>query len=204
VRVAEPIVTTLPTDSVTTLPPDSLANGPTGPISEGLSSGVPTGPIGGTGVATVPGTTIPPEWPPPAITRPLITPAPALPAPGAEQPADVEAARQAVTQTVANAMDGAASNETHAAAIEGGAIWLPAFQALRSGQFGPQVNSAKTVVLGVVFLTPTRATVEFRSDLGTGGISGPYVGDVILTGDGWRVAKEFYCRLIGPAGVTCP
>jgi hypothetical protein len=126
-----------------------------------------------------------------------------LPEPGPDQPADPAAARAAITAAF-ETLGGVPTNEQRAAAIEDGPALVPAMVQLRSGQYAQQVLSAKTVVMGMVFLSPTRATVEFRSDLGAGGTSGPYVGDAILTPEGWKVSREFYCRLIAQAGVHCP
>jgi hypothetical protein len=51
---------------------------------------------------------------------------------------------------------------------------------------------------------PTRAAVEFHSDLGPDGRSGPYFGDAVLTESGWQLSHASYCEIIIPAGVHCP
>jgi hypothetical protein len=127
-----------------------------------------------------------------------------LPAPGAEQPADPEAARHAVEQAWIAAYDGPGTNETRAAAIEGGTGLVDVFDELHNGQWGDQVRSARTVVEGVVFVSPTRAAVKFHADLADGSISGPYFGDAVLNGNSWQSTRASYCRIVSLAGVHCP
>ena len=182
----------------TTLPPWIATGAPGGTGSAGPAQG-PTGPtgMGATGPTGPTATTLPPNAVPPPVAQPT------LPEPGAEQPADPAAARVAITAAF-DTLGCESTNQARAAAIEDGPALVPAMEELRSGPYAQQVLSAKTVMLGIVFLSPTRATVEFRSDLGTGGTSGPYVGDAILTPAGWQVSREFYCLLIKQAGVHCP
>jgi len=114
-----------------------------------------------------------------------VPPVKTLPAPG-EQPADVPTARAAVTQAYAGAYDGSASNDERARAIEGGSALVSVFDELRHGPVASSVLEAKTVVDDIVFVAPTRAAVKFHSQLGaSGGTSGPYFGDAILTSSGW-------------------
>ena len=104
-----------------------------------------------------------------------------------------------------DALGGAAPDQARVDAIENGASLVPAMDQLRTGPYASQVLEAKTVVTGIVFLSPTVAAVQFHSELGaTGGISGPYVGDAVLTQAGWQISHAFYCRLIAQAGVNCP
>ncbi len=167
-------------------------------------SGGLTGPHGPTGAPSIspggvlgPATTLLPGAVPPPVAQPT------LPAPGPEQPADPAVARAAITAAF-ETLGGTPTNEVRAAAIEDGPALVPAMEQLRSGPYAQQVLSAQTVMMGIVFLSPTRATVAFRSDLGTGGTSGPYVGDALLTDHGWQITRAFYCRLIALAGVNCP
>jgi hypothetical protein len=165
-----------------------------------IAPGGVTGPTGAPsigGEATVPATTLVPGAVPPQVA-PLT-----LPAPGPQQPADPEAARQAITHSF-EALGGAPPNSARVEAIEDGASLVPAMDQLRSGPYAKMVLEAKTVMMGIVFLSPTQATVEFRSDLGADGISGPYMGDAILTPAGWQISHAFYCKLIAQAGVNCP
>jgi hypothetical protein len=131
-------------------------------------------------------------------------PTPTLPAPGAEQPADAVAARQAVERAWVAAYDGATSNEERAAAIEGGAGIVGVFDELRNGSYREQVRSARTVVDGIVFVSPTRARVKFHADLADGSISGPYFGDAVLNADRWQSTRASYCGIVTLAGVHCP
>jgi hypothetical protein len=127
-----------------------------------------------------------------------------LPQPG-PQPADLPAARLAVTEAFAGAFDGAASNDQRARSIERGSDLISVFDELRNGPVGASVNKAKTVVEGIVFVSPTRAAVKFHSQLGPdGGTSGPYLGDAILTAVGWQVSRDSYCTLAALAGANCP
>jgi hypothetical protein len=128
---------------------------------------------------------------------------PTLPAPGPDQPADVTAARADVARAYAAAYDGDASNSARVGAIEDGASLVGVFDELRNGPVGAQVRAAKTVIDGIVFESPTRAAVEFHSDLGEG-TSGPYFGDAVLNGRGWQISHASYCKLASLAGVSCP
>jgi hypothetical protein len=127
-----------------------------------------------------------------------------LPAPGAEQPADTAAARQGVSQSVAAAFEGAKPDQAMANAIEGGSALVSVFDELRTGSFARQVTEAKTVIDGIVFRSAANAAVEFHSDLGPDGTSGPYFADAALTGSGWQVTHDSYCRIIKAAAAHCP
>ncbi len=127
-----------------------------------------------------------------------------LPAPGPDQPADATAARRAVEQAWIDASDGASSNATRAAAIEGGPGLVGVFEQLQSGPYGDQVRSARTVVDDVVFLSPTRAAVKFHADLPDGSISGPYFVEAALDGANWQATRSSWCRIVSLAGAHCP
>jgi hypothetical protein len=129
---------------------------------------------------------------------------PTLPAPG-PQPADVAGARAAVTAAFAGAFDGSTSNDEKARAIEGGGSLIAVFDELRNGPVGASVKKATTVVEEIVFVSPTHAAVRFHSQLGPdGGISGPYLGDAILTASGWQMTRDSFCSLALLAGAKCP
>jgi len=127
-----------------------------------------------------------------------------LPAPGAEQPPDVAAARQAVSQAVSDAFEGSKADPTMANAIEGGDALTSVFDALRTGSFARQVTEAKTVVDGIVFLSASSAAMQFHSNLGADGNSGPYFANAALTAGGWQVTRASYCQIIVAAAAHCP
>jgi hypothetical protein len=127
-----------------------------------------------------------------------------LPAPGPEQPADPVAAREAVEQIWIAASEGATPDEARAAAIEGGAGLVPVFEQLRTGPYGEQVRTARAVIDGVVFLSPTRAAVKFHADLADGSVSGPYFVDAALNGANWQATRASWCRIVSLAGAHCP
>ena len=172
--------------------------------ASGLISGQgPTGPSGGGNTSGLLGVTGPTVTTLPANEVPLTLDQPTLPAPGPQQPADPQAARAAIAAAFAT-LGGQPTNEERAAKIEDGPALIPAMEQLRSGQYAPQVLVAKTVMMGIVFASPTVAEVEFISDLGGGSTSGPYVGNAVLTANGWQISRAFYCSLIARAGVNCP
>jgi hypothetical protein len=109
-----------------------------------------------------------------------------------------------VARAYAAAYDGDASNSARVGAIEDGAGLVGVFDELRHGPVGAEVRAAKTVIDGIVFVSPTRAAVEFHSDLGGGGTSGPYFGDAVLNRSGWQISHASYCQIIIPAGAHCP
>jgi len=128
----------------------------------------------------------------------------ALPAPGPEQPADSDAARSSVATAYTAAMDGDTAVAQRAAAIERGTSLVPVFEELRTGPYGAQVRSARTVIDGIVFLSPTKAAVKYHANLADGSISGPYLGDAVLSDGDWLVSHESYCQVASLAGVHCP
>jgi hypothetical protein len=127
-----------------------------------------------------------------------------LPAPGAEQPADADVARTHVADAYAAAMDGDTGDAQRAAAIERGASLVTVFEQLHSGPYGEQVRSARTVIEGIVFVSPTKAAVKYHAVLGDGSISGPYFGDAVLNDGTWQVSHDSYCQVASLAGVHCP
>jgi hypothetical protein len=148
-------------------------------------------------------TTSPPTIPTTMVTEPAQT----LPPPGPDQPADPDTARRQITKAYLAAYDGDVPDELRSEAIEDGSGLIGVFEQLRTGSFAAQVRSAHTVVDEIVFLSPTRAAVEFRSRLGDGSTSGPYFGDAVLNAEGyfgWEISHASYCQIIIPAGVHCP
>jgi hypothetical protein len=135
---------------------------------------------------------------------PQTVPQPTLPAPGSEQPADAVAARQAVEHAIVSATDGTSSEQTRAAAIQGGAGMMGVFDDLLNGQYGDQVRSARTVVEDVVFTSATAATVRYHANLPDGQVSGPYTGNVVSSGTTWLMTRASYCQVVALAGVRCP
>ena len=101
-------------------------------------------------------------------------------------------------------MDGDTGVAQRAAAIERGSSLVTVFEELRTGPYGEQVRSARTVIDGIVFLSPTKAAVKYHANLADGSISGPYFGDAVLSGDNWQVSHESYCQVASLAGVHCP
>jgi hypothetical protein len=126
-----------------------------------------------------------------------------LPAPG-EQPTNASAARARVAAAYTAAMDGDTGVAQREAAIERGSSLVTVFEQLHSGPYGEQVRSARTVIDGIVFVSPTKAAVKYHAELGDGSISGPYFGDAVLSDGNWQVSHESYCQVASLAGVHCP
>ena len=148
-------------------------------------------------------TTSPPTNPTTMLTGPAHT----LPPPGPDQPADPDTARRQIAKAYVTAYDGDVPDDLRSKAIEDGAGLTGVFEQLRTGSFAAPVRSARTVVDEIVFLSPTRAAVEFHSRLGDGSTSGPYFGDAFLDAAGyfgWEISHASYCQIIIPAGVHCP
>ena len=131
------------------------------------------------------------------------TTAPTLPPPSGEEPADPEAAREAIVEAYTTATDGSLTVAERRAYIED------------SDELGPYLDRAaapylgilehQTVTLGdIVFLDAERATLVYTLSFDARMAPQTDVGYAVVDDGRWKVSRETVCALILRAGVTCP
>ena len=128
-----------------------------------------------------------------------------LPAPGPEQPADVAAARQAVTDAFLLA-HGAhdESQDQQMAAIDDPTDFPTYWNDLTTGPFKEQVNAAVVGLDDMVFESATRAAVKYHWDVPNYGTSFyNRFGEVVLVDGTWKVTRESMCQDFALASVQC-
>ena len=128
-----------------------------------------------------------------------------LPAPGPEQPADVAAARQAVTDAFLLA-HGAhdESQDQQMAAIDDPTDFPTYWNDLATGPFKDEVNAAVVGLDDVVFETATRAAIKYHWDVPGYNMSfANRFGEVVLVDGTWKVTRESMCQDFALASVQC-
>jgi hypothetical protein len=126
-----------------------------------------------------------------------------LPAPGAEQPADVAAAKSAVTNAFDVAHSNAQPDDARTAVIDD-ATGLPEIWAQnRQGPYKDQIAASVITLDDVVFASATKA--YFRYHWETPGYSsyGPRFGEAVLVDGTWKVTRASMCQDITLTGVSC-
>ena len=126
---------------------------------------------------------------------------PSLPDPG-EQPADVEAARAEVIAVYLSHYDGSRSAEDRAADVDDPTNIAEATRAIER-LFPGAMADARGSVDGVVFVSPTRASVRYRIDLNGSTVVPPSIGVANLVDGVWKVARETVCRDQALGGIDC-
>jgi hypothetical protein len=128
-----------------------------------------------------------------------------LPPPGAEQPADVPAARQAVTDSFLLA-HGAhdEAQEQMMSAIDDPTDFPEYWNELATGTFKEQVDAAVIGVDDIVFMSATRAAVKYHWDVpGYGSSFHNRFGEVVLVDGVWKVTRATMCQDFALAGTMC-
>ncbi|HEY7439239.1 MAG TPA: hypothetical protein VIC35_07565 [Acidimicrobiia bacterium] len=134
----------------------------------------------------------------PAIPAPPLT----LPAPGV-QPSNPTAARAAIEHAYELVYDGRSADSAKADALEDSRVTLPLLIAAANGPDAATVKAASARVLGVVFTSPTSATVRYEimmhgaPDIGE-------VGSAVYVDGAWRVARQTICDDLQLVGQSCP
>lgn len=128
-------------------------------------------------------------------------PGPPLPAPG-EQPADPDAAREAVRAIYAQAWNHTSSREDKLDAIhQPTGVERAMEQAAAS--YGQAVGSTVVEVGDIVFTSPTQAQLHFRLTYTGAPSLGHRVGGAVLVGGRWLVLRGTYCEVLSMAGAAC-
>jgi hypothetical protein len=126
-----------------------------------------------------------------------------LPQPGAEQPADPAAARAEIashfggpagTKKVGDVL----GNLDDPRGMED--VW----NQLITGPFGKEAQAAETIFRDLVFLSPTRAAVQYDVHIPNYTDFNGRFAEYVLVDGTWKETRESLCRDISLAGITCP
>jgi hypothetical protein len=125
-----------------------------------------------------------------------------LPPPGKEQPANVDAARAAVVDTVRAFHDGSVALEARANYLSPPDEFVRIEREVEQA-FGQPVKDARAgQTIDVVFTSATRAAVRFTVVSGTA--TYPFFGEAVLTDGHWRLTRDTWCHEVTLAGKQCP
>jgi hypothetical protein len=129
-----------------------------------------------------------------------------LPPPGAEQPADVAAAEQAVRDAFLIAHGravGGVTREQQMAAIDDPAGFPEIWDEMAAGPFAEQVAAAQMHVDDVVFLSATRAAVKYGWTVPDYSSFDNRFGELVLVDGAWKVTRATMCNDFSLAGAMC-
>lgn len=128
-----------------------------------------------------------------------------LPPPGVEQPADATAAQHAVTDVMVRAWGHRGTDQERFALYDDSHGFDQVMQELRTGSFKDQVNAAVVPkVDGVVFLSATRAAIEFTIVVPNYSSFSQRFGEAVLVDGVWKLTRRTFCDAVALASVQCP
>jgi hypothetical protein len=128
-----------------------------------------------------------------------------LPPPGAEQPADPSAARAEI-ERLFGVRFADRTDEERLANLDDPTGMLEVYEQLRTGPYAEQVLGSRVVLRDLVFLSATRAAVQYVTEIPgypPDGV-GQQFGEVVLVDGRWKITRESVCRDVQLAGITCP
>jgi hypothetical protein len=126
----------------------------------------------------------------------------ALPAPGVEQPADPEAARAEIASHFGGA-GGASKVSDILGNLDDPRGMEETWNELINGSFGEQAKAAETQFKDVVFLSATKAAVQYDIHIPNYMDFSNRFAEYVLVDGKWKETRESLCRDIALAGVTC-
>ena len=142
--------------------------------------------------------------PPPSMPYPGPSSLP-LPPPGPEQPADPVSARQAVTDLIARAWTPDATDAQRFENFDDSHGFDQVMHDLRNGPVAAQANSAVSAKVDeVVFVTPTRADIEFTFTIANYGSVPGFFGIANLRNGEWKLTRSTFCNALPTTGAKCP
>jgi hypothetical protein len=128
-----------------------------------------------------------------------------LPPPGAEQPADPAAARAEI-ERLFGVRYGDRTDEERLAGLDDPTGMREVYEQLRTGPYAEQVLGSRVVFRDLVFLSATRAAVQYITEIPgypPDGV-GQQFGEVVFVDGRWKLTRESVCRDVQLAGITCP
>jgi hypothetical protein len=126
-----------------------------------------------------------------------------LPAPGAEQPADVGAATQAVTDAFNVAHSNAQPDDARTAVIDDPAGLPEIWAQNQQGPYKDQIASSVITLDGVVFASPTKGYFKYHWETPGYPSYGARFGEAVLVDGTWKVTRASMCQDITLMGVSC-
>lgn len=130
----------------------------------------------------------------------------ALPPPGEEQPADPAAARAEIEQLFGVRYSDMTDDERLARLDDTTGMREVYDQLVNSSGFREQVLGSRTVFHDLVFMSATRAAVEYETEIPgyPQQAFGLQFGEVVLVDGSWKLTREGVCRDVQLAGISCP
>jgi hypothetical protein len=128
-----------------------------------------------------------------------------LPPPGDEQPADPAAARAGIEGLFGQRM-GDRTVDDLVADIDDPTGMAEVYEQLGTGGFAQAALSARTMLKDVVFLSATRAAVQYDVEMDgypPGAFDNEF-GEVVLVDGQWKWTRASVCGEVRNAGITCP
>jgi hypothetical protein len=128
-----------------------------------------------------------------------------LPPPGAEQPADPAAARAEI-ERLFGVRFADRTDEERLANLDDPSGMRDVYEQLRNGPFAEQVLGSRPVFRDLVFLSATRAAVQYETEIPgyPPQAFGEQFGEVVFVDGRWKLTRESVCREVQLAGVSCP
>lgn len=128
-----------------------------------------------------------------------------LPPPGDEQPADPAAARAEI-EGLFGVRFADRTDEERLAHLDDPTGMREVYEQMRSGQYADQVLASRPVFRDLVFLSATRAVVQYVTEIPgyPAEAFGQQFGEVVFVDGRWKLTREGVCRDVQRAGVTCP
>jgi hypothetical protein len=128
-----------------------------------------------------------------------------LPPPGAEQPTDPAAARAEI-ERLFGVRFADRTDEERLANLDDPTGMREVYEQLRTGPYAEQVLGSRPVFQDLVFLSATRAAVQYVTEIPgypPDGV-GRQFGEVVFVDGRWKLTRESVCRDVQLAGITCP
>lgn len=128
-----------------------------------------------------------------------------LPPPGAGQPADPAAARAEI-ERLFGVRFADRTDEERLANLDDPTGMREVYEQLRNGPYAQQVLGSRPVFRDLVFLSATRAVVQYESEIPgyPPQAFGQQFGEVVFVDGTWKLTRESVCREVQLAGVSCP
>lgn len=126
-----------------------------------------------------------------------------LPPPGEEQPADSAAARAEIEAGYGRPTS-EVTMEERLAGLDDPRGMEDVWDELLNGSFAEQVRNARSVVRDIVFLSATRAAVQYDVEIPNYTSFPNRFAEHVFVDGRWKLTRESLCRDISLAGVVCP
>ncbi|HWS45432.1 MAG TPA: hypothetical protein VN636_06200, partial [Acidimicrobiia bacterium] len=129
-----------------------------------------------------------------------------LPPPGPTQPADPASARTTINNLVVSAFSDRSLSDAQVFALyDDSHGFADVLKQLRSSSFKNEVAAARVSKLdGLVFLSATKAALEFTINIPNYSSFSQRFGEAVLTDGTWKLTRATFCNQVSLAGVQCP